>query len=50
MIEPQVFTLDEVRRMIASGEIVDMKTVAGLALLPLSRPAHARAASSTVAA
>ncbi len=33
VIEPRTFTLDQVRRMIASGEIVDMKTVAGLALL-----------------
>ena len=34
MIEPQVFALADVHRMIAGGEIVDMKTVAGLALLP----------------
>ncbi len=33
VIEPRTFALDEVRRMIASGEIVDMKTVAGVALL-----------------
>lgn len=33
VIEPRTFGLDEVRRMIARGEIVDMKTVAGLALL-----------------
>ena len=33
VIEPQVFALDEVRRMVARGEITDMKTVAGLALL-----------------
>ena len=33
VIEPRTFSLDEVRRMIASGEIVDMKTVAGVALL-----------------
>ena len=33
VIEPRTFTLDEVRRMIAAGEIVDMKTVAGVALL-----------------
>jgi 8-oxo-dGTP pyrophosphatase MutT (NUDIX family) len=33
VIEPQTFALDEVRHMIARGEIVDMKTVAGLALL-----------------
>ena len=34
VIEPHTFTLDEVRRMIAAGDILDMKTVAGLALLP----------------
>lgn len=34
VIEPQVFALADVHRMIAGGEIVDMKTVAGLALLP----------------
>lgn len=33
VIEPRAFALDDVRRMIAAGEIVDMKTVAGLALL-----------------
>lgn len=33
VIEPATFDVDEVRRMIAGGEIVDMKTVAGLALL-----------------
>jgi ADP-ribose pyrophosphatase len=33
MIEPVTLSLDEVRRMIREGEIVDMKTVAGLALL-----------------
>ena len=33
VIEPRTFPLDEVRRMIASGEILDMKTVAGVALL-----------------
>jgi 8-oxo-dGTP pyrophosphatase MutT (NUDIX family) len=33
VIEPATFDLDEVRRMIRAGEIVDMKTVAGLALL-----------------
>ena len=33
VIEPRTFSLAEVRRMIASGEIVDMKTVAGVALL-----------------
>ena len=33
VIEPQTFALDEARRMVAGGEITDMKTVAGLALL-----------------
>lgn len=33
VIEPRTFTLDEVQRMIASGDVQDMKTVAGLALL-----------------
>ena len=32
-IETQAFALDEIRRMIAAGEIVDLKTVAGLTLL-----------------
>lgn len=33
VIEPQTFALDDVRAMVRAGEIVDMKTVAGLALL-----------------
>ena len=33
VIEPHTFALDDVRAMIRAGEIVDMKTVAGLALL-----------------
>lgn len=33
VIEPRSFTIDEVRRMIGEGEIVDLKTVAGLTLL-----------------
>lgn len=33
MIEPATFDVAEVRRMIRAGEIVDMKTVAGLSLL-----------------
>jgi ADP-ribose pyrophosphatase len=32
-IEPKVFTLREARDMVRSGEIMDMKTVAGLTLL-----------------
>ncbi|MGE0815138.1 MAG: NUDIX hydrolase [Vicinamibacterales bacterium] len=33
VIEPVTLAVDEVRRMIRAGEIIDMKTVAGLALL-----------------
>ena len=33
VIEPATFDVAEVRRMVRAGEIVDMKTVAGLALL-----------------
>jgi ADP-ribose pyrophosphatase len=33
-IEPRTFSLDELRRLVASGEITDMKTVAALQLLP----------------
>jgi ADP-ribose pyrophosphatase len=33
VLEPRAFTVSEVRRMIEEGEIVDMKTVAGLHLL-----------------
>jgi ADP-ribose pyrophosphatase len=32
-IEARAFALDEIRRMIASGEIIDLKTLGGLALL-----------------
>ena len=32
-IEAQAFTTEEIRRMIGAGEIIDLKTVAGLALL-----------------
>jgi len=32
-LEPRVFTLREVREMIRSGEIIDMKTVVGLGLI-----------------
>ena len=32
-LEPRTFTLDEARALITSGEIVDLKTVAGLALI-----------------
>lgn len=32
-IEPKVFTLDEARALVASGDIVDLKTLAGLSLV-----------------
>jgi ADP-ribose pyrophosphatase len=32
-IQAQAFTLDEIRSMIARGEIIDLKTVAGMTLL-----------------
>ncbi len=32
-IEPRTFSLDEARALVASGEIVDLKTLAGLSLL-----------------
>ena len=32
-IEPRTFTLDEARALVQSGEIVDLKTLAGLSLL-----------------
>lgn len=32
-LEPRTFTLDELRTLIRTGEIVDMKTITGLALI-----------------
>jgi hypothetical protein len=32
-IETRSFSVEAIRRMIASGDIIDLKTVAGLALL-----------------
>ena len=32
-IEPRTFTIDEARALVASGEIVDLKTVAGLTMI-----------------
>lgn len=32
-LEPRTFSVEEVRAMVASGEIVDLKTLAGLSLL-----------------
>jgi ADP-ribose pyrophosphatase len=34
-IEPKAFALDDLRRMIAIGEIIDLKTVAGIAMIAL---------------
>jgi ADP-ribose pyrophosphatase len=39
-IEPQAFSIDELEAMIRSGEIIDLKTVAGLALLDHDTPRH----------
>lgn len=33
-LEPRTFTLDVARRLVATGEIVDLKTAVGLMLLP----------------
>jgi ADP-ribose pyrophosphatase len=33
MIEPRTFTIEEARRMVAAGEIVDLKTAAGLTFI-----------------
>ncbi len=35
-IESKAFSLDEIRRMIVEGAIIDLKTIAGVALLPLT--------------
>lgn len=32
-LEPRTFTMDEARALVSSGEIVDLKTLAGLAML-----------------
>ena len=32
-IEPRTFTVEEARRLVSSGEIVDLKTVAGLSMI-----------------
>ncbi len=37
MLEPQAFSIEELGAMIARGEIVDLKTVAGVALLEWRR-------------
>lgn len=41
-IESKAFSVEEIRRMIAAGTIIDLKTIAGLALLPLAEPARSR--------
>lgn len=35
-IESKAFSLDEIRNMIVTGTIIDLKTIAGVALLPLT--------------
>jgi hypothetical protein len=32
-IEPKAFPVDDLRRMIAIGEIIDLKTMAGIAMI-----------------
>ena len=32
-IESRAFSVDAIRRMVASGELIDLKTVAGLTLM-----------------
>lgn len=39
-IESKAFSLDEIREMIAAAAIIDLKTIAGLALLQLSSSAR----------
>ena len=39
-IEPQPFSVEKLKAMIAAGEIIDLKTVAGLALLDHDTPRH----------
>lgn len=39
-IESRAFSLDEMRRMILEGAIIDLKTIAGIALLQLTQPAR----------
>ena len=46
-LEPRVFTLREAWRLVERGEIVDMKTVAGLTLLNASRHRAATRAART---
>ncbi len=46
-IEPRTFTLDEARALIASGQVRDMKTVFGLALIGVSASASTSSISAT---
>jgi ADP-ribose pyrophosphatase len=39
-IEPKAFSMEALKAMITSGEIIDLKTVAGLALLDNDTPRH----------
>ena len=39
-IEAKPFAIDAIRQMVASGEIIDLKTVAGLALMTPRNPQH----------
>jgi len=45
-IEPRTFTLDDARALVAAGQVRDMKTVFGLALIGVS----ARASTSSISA
>lgn len=46
-IEPRTFTRDEARALIASGQVRDMKTVFGLALIGISASASTSSISDT---
>lgn len=46
-IEPRTFTFDEARALMASGQVRDMKTVFGLALIGVSASASTSAISET---
>ncbi len=46
-IEPRTFTFDEARALMASGQVRDMKTVFGLALIGISASANTSSISET---
>ena len=46
-IEPRTFTLDEARALMASGQVRDMKTVFGLALIGVNASASTSSISDT---